>query len=609
MNKTGLRLLLSLSLTIRRGSKQPWLALLALLLLVVPGTGLPSQAQTPVEAPRPARSPSDEMLDRWNDIGNKLIAMAQDFPEDKYDFKLQNDERTFAENLLHAAALDFVLIRRVSGSNLGPDFGSGDNPSRDVFKTKADVVKFVREAVADGAQVIQQQGDVGLDKASKFFGNRLAHNSSIWTFAIEHSGEHYGQLVVYYRANNLVPPDSRRNQAQQAQQPSAPRVVDLKAVDGTILKASYFAAAKPGPGVLLLHQSNRTRDSWDGVARQLAATGINTLAFDMRGFGESGGTPSSELTDAERAKVRAMRPRDVDTAFQYLVSQPGVKRDVIGLGGAGEFGVGRSVELARQHSAEVKSLVLLSGETLQDGLQFLRQASQLPGLFVVADDDEYPPTVDAMELLYVTSSSPGKKLVHYSAAQNAPWIWYETSDASKVGANGGHGTDLFQVHPELPGIIVDWFVTTLIKTPGHAPADTVASAAIIDQIRLPGGVAQVTKQLMEARRKDPEVQLFPEVTISIIGQDHLRAGEPELAVEVLKLLLLAYPESADAHETLAEAYLANGQKDAARQHAEKALAILDSHTVPASSWTDTEQYRGEIRSGAQDVLKKLNAAR
>jgi hypothetical protein len=96
------------------------------------------------------------------------------------------------------------------GSNLGPDFGQGDNPSRDVFKTKADVVKFVQEAVADGAKVIQQQGDAGLDNTSKFFGNRLAHNSYIWTFAIEHGGEHYGQLVVYYRANNLVPPDSRR---------------------------------------------------------------------------------------------------------------------------------------------------------------------------------------------------------------------------------------------------------------------------------------------------------------------------------------------------------------------------------------------------------------
>jgi uncharacterized damage-inducible protein DinB len=167
-------------------------------------------AQTQNQVPSPARSRSEEMLERWNYIGNKLIAMAQDFPEDKYDFKVQKDQRTFALNLLHAAALDFLLIRRISGSNLGPDFGEGDNPTRDVFKTKAEVVKFVQEAVADGAKVIQQHGDAGLDNTTKFFGNRLAHNSAIWMFAIEHSAEHYGQLVVYYRANNLVPPDSRR---------------------------------------------------------------------------------------------------------------------------------------------------------------------------------------------------------------------------------------------------------------------------------------------------------------------------------------------------------------------------------------------------------------
>jgi len=190
--------------------KQSSLVLVAITLLAAVGMSLPGQAQTQKQTPSPARSRSEEMLDRWNDIGNKLVAMAKDFPEDKYDFKVQKDQRTFAQNLLHAAALDFVLVRRVSGSNVGPDFGEGDNPSRDVFKTKPDVVKFVQEAVAEGAQVIQQQGDAGLDNTSKFFGNRLAHNSSIWTFAIEHSGEHYGQLVVYYRANNLVPPDSRR---------------------------------------------------------------------------------------------------------------------------------------------------------------------------------------------------------------------------------------------------------------------------------------------------------------------------------------------------------------------------------------------------------------
>jgi uncharacterized damage-inducible protein DinB len=194
----------------KRSTNRSSPALIALTLLAAVGTSLYGQAQTQNQPPAPALTRADEMLQAWNQIGNKLVAMAQDFPEDKYDFKLQKDERTFALNLLHAAALDYVLIRRISGSNLGPDFGEGDNPSRDVFKTKADVVKFVQQAVADGASVIQQQGDAGLDKTTKFFGNRLAHNSSIWTFAIEHSGEHYGQLVVYYRANNLVPPDSRR---------------------------------------------------------------------------------------------------------------------------------------------------------------------------------------------------------------------------------------------------------------------------------------------------------------------------------------------------------------------------------------------------------------
>jgi hypothetical protein len=194
----------------KRSSMWSGLALVAATCLAVLGSAPYTHAQSQDQAPRPARSRAEETLERWNDIGNKLIAMAQDFPEDKYDYKLQKDQRTFAQNLLHAAALDFVLVRAVSGSNVGPDFGEGDNPSRDAFKTKAEVVKFVQQAVEAGAAVIRQQGDTGLDKTVKLPWGKLLHGSSIWMFAIEHSGEHYGQLVVYYRANNLVPPDSRR---------------------------------------------------------------------------------------------------------------------------------------------------------------------------------------------------------------------------------------------------------------------------------------------------------------------------------------------------------------------------------------------------------------
>jgi len=181
-------------------------ALFALAVLLA-GTSLYSQTE-----PRPVRSHADEMLDRWNDIGNKLVAMAQDFPEDKYDYKLEKDQRTFAENLLHVAAVDYDLMRAASGTSVGPDFGKNKhNPSRDIYKAKADVVKLISDAVADGAKLIREQGDAGLDKTMKMpWGNSLAHSSYMWVFAIEHSGEHYGQLVVYYRANNLVPPDSRR---------------------------------------------------------------------------------------------------------------------------------------------------------------------------------------------------------------------------------------------------------------------------------------------------------------------------------------------------------------------------------------------------------------
>ncbi|HYL68021.1 MAG TPA: hypothetical protein VEX69_02555, partial [Candidatus Limnocylindria bacterium] len=211
--------------------------------------------------------------------------------------------------------------------------------------------------------------------------------------------------------------------ALHAQQPPASRVVDLKASDSTILKASYFPAAKPGPGVLLFHQSNRTRTAWDGVAGQLAAVGINTLTVDVRGHGETGG-PYDNWTDPNQEEAKQKWIGDIDTAFQYLVSQPGIKREAIGVGGAGLLGVDNSIQMARQHSAEVKSLVLLSGETFLPGLQFLRQASQLPELFVVDDNDEYPPTVEAMHLLYSMASNPGKKFVHYSAAHDAPWLWY-----------------------------------------------------------------------------------------------------------------------------------------------------------------------------------------
>jgi dienelactone hydrolase/tetratricopeptide (TPR) repeat protein len=389
--------------------------------------------------------------------------------------------------------------------------------------------------------------------------------------------------------------------------PPPARVVALTASDGTLLKATLFSAGRPGPGVLLLHQSNRDRRSWAPVARALAAAGIHALTLDLRGFGESDGPRYVTLGRQEIGRARAPWPDDIELAWRFLASRPEVDARRIGLGGAGVDGVDGSVQTARRHPGEVRSLALLSGETPLPGLRFLAASPDLPALCVVADDDEYPPTVEAMELLFQAVASPAKKLIHY-AGKKAPWVWFEPFDVGKVPATGGHGTDLFKGHPELPAAIVDWFVTTLVTSPGRAPPDTLGSWAALRELESPVGVARVREQLETARRRDPVAQLFPEVAVGILGNDHLRANEADAAVETFELNVLAYPDSADAHSDLANGYLASGRPDLALPQARAALALLDSHAAPASSWSDTEARRAVIRDDAERALEKASRA-
>ena len=85
----------------------------------------------------------------------------------------------------------------------------GDDYKGDDLKTKAEVVAFVKKCVADGADVIKQKGDAGLKVAVNDGGPHLDPLYDLAYGLVEHSGEHYGQLVVYYRANGMVPPESR----------------------------------------------------------------------------------------------------------------------------------------------------------------------------------------------------------------------------------------------------------------------------------------------------------------------------------------------------------------------------------------------------------------
>jgi uncharacterized damage-inducible protein DinB len=177
------------------------------LAVVLLACAFPAHAQDAMKkeaAVKPADPELKVVLDSWNDIGRKLTAMAEDFPEDKYDFKPTPAQRSFAEQMLHAAGSMYYFTDPVMGKKPS----AAEDPKRDQYKNKADIVAFVKKSFADGAAAIQSKGETGLMQ-TVVYGDQEARVLDIAYGIIEHSGEHYGQLVVYYRLAGLVPPESR----------------------------------------------------------------------------------------------------------------------------------------------------------------------------------------------------------------------------------------------------------------------------------------------------------------------------------------------------------------------------------------------------------------
>jgi dienelactone hydrolase len=369
----------------------------------------------------------------------------------------------------------------------------------------------------------------------------------------------------------------------RAQQTPAPQMVDLKSADGVILKATYFAAGKEGPGVILLHQCNMQRHAWDGLAAQLAASGINVLTLDFRGFGESGGVAAYKLPSREESNVMLSTTwhDDVDAALKFLESQPGVNREMIGAGGA-SCGVDQAVHLAMRHP-EVKSLVLLSEGTDREGRQFLRNSSDLPVLGAAADDDEDYGVVPFLK--WIVSLSPDAK---------SKMLRYET---------GGHGAVMFEAHHELPQLIVDWFAATLkpVASPVVFRTGVAVSAEsrFMDMLDQPGSVERAAQVLALALKRDPKTILFSEDVVNRLGYERLDLDDPKGAIEILQLNAVAYPNSPNAFDSLSEAYLAAGENDLARKNAKKALELIPLDT------TDSAERRKGVQENAEKRLQQL----
>jgi uncharacterized damage-inducible protein DinB len=176
---------------------------IAVVLLAACCTVLPVRAQDMKKEPKPALGASAALLEEWNDTGRRLIAIAEDMPEDKYDYKPKPEMRSWLAQLAHAAQSNYYFINPVLGKPMPKD-----DPDMAQLKTRAQVVAFVKKCFADGADVIKAQGDVGMAKTVDAGGQMMRVDVLAYDL-IAHTNDHYGQMMVYYRLNGMVPPESR----------------------------------------------------------------------------------------------------------------------------------------------------------------------------------------------------------------------------------------------------------------------------------------------------------------------------------------------------------------------------------------------------------------
>jgi dienelactone hydrolase len=216
--------------------------------------------------------------------------------------------------------------------------------------------------------------------------------------------------------------------------------IDISAPDGVNLKGTYFSAGRPGPAILLMHQCNMDRHAWDGLAADLAAAGINVLTFDSRGFGESGGSKSTDPDT--RAAERKKWPADVDAAYAILLSQKGVDTTRVAVGGA-SCGVTLSSDLAaRQH--EVRALMILSG-----------QASDAAKAYIASDT-----SLAVFGAASAGDTGAAKGIREAEGASKNPKSVLKIYDGSE------HGVPMFAKNPELEPMIIAWVKAQLGSTGG-----------------------------------------------------------------------------------------------------------------------------------------------
>ena len=161
---------------------------IASVLVVLAGLAL-----VPVVAQNRPPSTADSVRGHFDSVNRRVLEMVKDFPEERYGYRLKPEMRPFGAVIVHIASGNVYAAKAGRGEKVNWDELDPNN-----YKTKTQIIALMENSIADADATLKNVPDEAFTKSVE-----------PWLGVIEHTAEHYGLLVAYYRANSLVPPASR----------------------------------------------------------------------------------------------------------------------------------------------------------------------------------------------------------------------------------------------------------------------------------------------------------------------------------------------------------------------------------------------------------------
>lgn len=147
-------------------------------------------------------------------VEREIVPLVKEMPDAAFNFAPKEgafkNARTFAQQTKHVATVLYMVSASALGEKVPVDLGSGEN-GPDSVKTKDQIIKYLNDSFAyahKAMDALTAKNQVEMLKPP-FQGAPDMARGAIANIAITHTFDHYGQMVVYARMNNLVPPASR----------------------------------------------------------------------------------------------------------------------------------------------------------------------------------------------------------------------------------------------------------------------------------------------------------------------------------------------------------------------------------------------------------------